>query len=271
MNREDFEFIRSIVKERIGHAPAEDKSFQVESQLLTVARRHDLDGPEELVRYLQARPEDDLIREVTELITAKETYFFRDIMPFDAFRDVVLPAVLAARAESGRLRIWSAGCGTGEEPYSIAMILREQAELLTGWACDIEATDVSAAALEKAKSGLYSQFEVQRGVPVEMLLKYFQRFSEAWQVESALRADITFCQHDLKTDDPPDGKFDVIFCRNVLIYFDETENAEILTRIRSALVDDGYLFLGATETALAATTGFIPVGARSGLYRLAPS
>ena len=137
MNREDFEFIRSMVKDRIGHAPAEDKSFQVESQLIPVARRHDLEGPEDLVHYLQARPRDDLVREVIEAITPKETYFFRDITPFDAFRDAVLPAVLAARGETGKLRIWSAGCGTGEEPYSIAMILGEEVDLLTGWTYEI--------------------------------------------------------------------------------------------------------------------------------------
>ncbi|MDP6351772.1 MAG: protein-glutamate O-methyltransferase CheR [Alphaproteobacteria bacterium] len=199
-------------------------------------------------------------------MTTNETLFFRDIRPFDQLRKVILPHLAEARAANRRIRLWSAACSTGQEPYSFAMIIKDIGELLNGWRVEIFATDLSSEALDKAKVGLYSQFEVQRGLPVTMMTRYFKRTEETWQIDSAIRAMVTFREFNLLEDFSRLGSFDAIYCRNVLIYFDKETKADILRRVRKILPDDGFLSLGGAETVLGVTDAFKPIDNERGLY-----
>ncbi len=188
---------------------------------------------------------------MVEAMTTNETFFFRDRVPFDLFRDVVLPEALARNAARRKLRIWCAAASTGQEPYSLAMLLQEAAPRLAGWQVDLVATDISTEVLEKAKLGIYSQFEVQRGLPVQWLLKYFTQSGDQWQIAPSLRAMVEFRQFNLLQGFEALGTFDVIFCRNVLIYFDAPTKSEILARFGTSLAPGGALLLGAAETVIA--------------------
>ena len=179
---------------------------------------------------------------------------------------MILPHLAEARAANRRIRLWSAACSTGQEPYSFAMIIKDIGELLNGWRVEIFATDLSSEALDKAKVGLYSQFEVQRGLPVTMMTRYFKRTEETWQIDSAIRAMVTFREFNLLEDFSRLGSFDAIYCRNVLIYFDKETKADILRRVRKILPDDGFLSLGGAETVLGVTDAFKPIDNERGLY-----
>lgn len=265
MIAEDIDFVRALVRERTGHAPGRDKAFQIESQLLTVARRHGIEDADRLVRLMQVRPSEILCRDVTEAITGKDSYFFRDIVPFDILRERLLAEIAAKRAPEVGLRVWCAACGTGEEPYSVVMSMREAAAL-DGRTWEVLATDISPQILEKAKAGLYSQFEIQRGLPIGMLLKYFHKLNAAWQVDASLRARVVFRLHDLRSDPMPTGLFDVVFCRNVLVFFSTNERTQLVDRLRDVLTKDGILILGATES-VAEGHGFTAVEGTKGVFR----
>src|SRR6202000_2248576 len=187
------------------------------------------------------------ISDVVEAMTTNETFFFRDKIPFDHLRDTILPHLLQARASRRWLRIWSAACSTGQEPYSIAMCLKEKAAQLAGWRIEIVGTDLSQEVLEKSRAGIYSQFEVQRGLPIQLLVKYFAQIGELWQLNSELRGMVQYRQLNLLQDFSSLGKFDVIFCRNVLIYFDQQTKTQIFDRIARVMEPDGMLMLGAAE------------------------
>ncbi|MGY4306427.1 chemotaxis protein methyltransferase CheR [Bradyrhizobium sp. USDA 4369] len=203
-------------------------------------------------------------------MTTNETFFFRDKIPFDHLRDYVLPALIQARASRRSLRIWSAACSTGQEPYSIAMGLREYGAALAGWRIEIVATDLSQEVLEKSKAGLYSQFEVQRGLPIQLLVKYFTQLGELWQLSADIRGMVQHRQLNLLQDFSHLGKFDVIFCRNVLIYFDQETKSAIFERMSKMLEADGTLFLGAAESVVGITDAFRPNQERRGLYQINP-
>jgi chemotaxis protein methyltransferase CheR len=211
---------------------------------------------------------ETLTSEVVEAMTTNETFFFRDKIPFDHLRETILPTLLKARANRRSLRIWSAACSTGQEPYSIAMCLKERAQELAGWRIEIIATDLSQEVLEKAKSGIYSQFEVQRGLPVQLLVKYFTQIGEHWQISPEIRGMVQHRQLNLLQDFSHLGKFDVIFCRNVLIYFDQDTKTGIFGRLAKALEPDGMLLLGAAETVVGISAAFRPHPDRRGLYLL---
>ncbi len=187
MKPDDFDFVAKLLKERSGLVLNKDKSYLLESRLMPVARRRGMKGLDELVVALR-RMEPALVKDVTEAMTTNESFFFRDTKPFDQFRDRVLPSLIKARGAKKQLRIWCAACSSGQEPYSLAIILKEMEAKMPGWRIDIVATDLSTEILEKAKSGLYSQFEVQRGMPVQLMVKYFQKKDEMWQIDSRLRA-----------------------------------------------------------------------------------
>ncbi|HEY0329148.1 MAG TPA: protein-glutamate O-methyltransferase CheR, partial [Rhodopseudomonas sp.] len=193
-------------------------------------------------------------------------FFFRDKIPFDHLRQAVLPALMQARAGRRSLRIWCAASSTGQEPYSIAMCVKEFAGL-SGWRVEIVATDLSPAVLEKCKSGIYSQFEVQRGLPIQMLVKYFKQVGEVWEIAPELRAMVQFRQLNLLHDFAQLGSFDMVFCRNVLIYFDQPTKIAIFNKIAKILEPDGYLALGAAETVVGLSDAFKPHPERRGLYR----
>ena len=200
-------------------------------------------------------------------MTTNETFFFRDKVPFDHFRDAIMPEILQARAGRKSIRIWCAAGSTGQEPYSLAMCLKEMSAALSGWRLEIIATDLSQEVLEKSKAGIYSQFEVQRGLPIQFLVKYFKQTGEFWQINADIRAMVQHRQLNLLHDFSQLGVFDVIFCRNVLIYFDQDTKINIFNRLAKVMEPDGFLVLGAAETVVGLTDVFKPFPDKRGLYR----
>ena len=248
-----------------------DKQYLVESRLLPVARKAGVAGLSELVQRLKGPNAQALAVEVVEAMMTNESFFFRDKLPFEHFRDTIIPALIAARASQRRIRIWCAAASTGQEPYSLAMCLKEMARQVAGWRIDIVATDLSTEVLEKAKAGIYSQFEVQRGLPIQLLVKYFTQVGETWQIAPEIRAMVQFRPFNLLNDFAGLGMFDVVFCRNVLIYFDQQTKVGVLDRMARTVERDGYLVLGAAETVVGLTDSFKPVADRRGLYAPNPA
>jgi chemotaxis protein methyltransferase CheR len=210
------------------------------------------------------------VTQVVEAMTTNETFFFRDKVPFDHFREVIMPELLQARANRKSVRIWCAAGSTGQEPYSLAMCLKEMNAALSGWRVEILATDLSQDVLEKSKAGIYSQFEVQRGLSIQMLVKYFKQTGELWQINADMRAMVHHRQLNLLHDFSQLGAFDVIFCRNVLIYFDQERKVNIFNRLARATEPDGFLVLGAAETVVGLTDALRPFSERRGLFRPNP-
>jgi chemotaxis protein methyltransferase CheR len=266
----DYEFLRKLLKERSGLDLSADKQYLVESRLVPLARRVGVAGIPELVQKMRSGVEV-LTTEVVEAMTTNETFFFRDKIPFDHLRETVLPALLQSRASRRSLRIWSAASSTGQEPYSIAMCLKEAAQALSGWRIEIVATDLSQEVLEKSRAGIYSQFEVQRGLPIQMLVKYFTQMGELWQLNAEIRGMVQHRQLNLLQDFSHLGRFDVIFCRNVLIYFDQETKAGIFERLSRVVEPDGMLMLGAAESVVGITDAFRPYPDRRGLYQPNPA
>jgi chemotaxis protein methyltransferase CheR len=262
----DYEYLRKLLKERSGLDLSADKQYLVESRLLPLARKASLPGISELVQKMISGA-DALTAEVVEAMTTNETFFFRDKIPFDYLRETVLPALVQARAARRALRIWCAASSTGQEPYSIAMCLKEAGPMLAGWRTEIVATDLSLGVLEKSKTGIFSQFEVQRGLPIQMLVKYFTQNGELWQLNAEIRGMVQHRQLNLLQDFSHLGMFDIIFCRNVLIYFDQPTKVNIFERIARMLEPDGVLALGAAESVVGITNAFRPYPERRGLYR----
>jgi chemotaxis protein methyltransferase CheR len=261
----DYDFLRKLLKERSGLDLSADKQYLVESRLMPLARKAGLAGIPELVQKMKSGAEA-LIVEVVEAMTTNETFFFRDKIPFDHLRDTILPTLLQSRASRKTLRIWSAAGSTGQEPYSIAMVLKERAAALSGWRIEIVATDLSQEVLEKSRAGIYSQFEVQRGLPIQLLVKYFTQIGELWQINSELRGMVQHKQLNLLKDFSHLGKFEVIFCRNVLIYFDQDTKIGIFERMAKVIEPDGMLMLGAAESVVGITDAFRPCPDKRGLY-----
>ena len=264
----DYEYLRKLLKERSGLDLSADKQYLVESRLVPLARRAGLPGVPELVLKMKSGA-DALTSDVVEAMTTNETFFFRDKIPFDHLRQTVLPELVQARASRRSLRIWCAASSTGQEPYSIAMCVKEFAGL-AGWRVEIVGTDLSQAVLEKSKAGVFSQFEVQRGLPIQMLVKYFTQVGELWQLNADIRAMVQHRQLNLLQDFSHLGTFDVIFCRNVLIYFDQDTKTGIFERLARLLEGDGVLALGAAESVVGISDVFKPYPDRRGLYRVNP-
>jgi chemotaxis protein methyltransferase CheR len=267
---QDYEYLRKLLKERSGLDLSADKQYLVESRLMPLARKAGLGGIPELAQKMKGGA-TALTSEVVEAMTTNETFFFRDKIPFDHLRETVLPALIQARAARRSIRIWCAACSTGQEPYSIAMVLKEMGAALSGWRTEIVATDLSLGVLEKSKAGLFSQFEVQRGLPIQLLVKYFTQQGELWQLNADIRAMVQHKQLNLLQDLSHLGAFDVIFCRNVLIYFDQDTKANIFNRLARMLEADGVLALGAAESVVGISDAFKPYPDRRGLYRPNPA
>jgi chemotaxis protein methyltransferase CheR len=262
----EFDYLRRLLKERSGLVLSQDKQYLVESRLMPVARRIGVDNLSTLVHNLKRQDAEPLIVDVVEAMMTNETFFFRDRIPFDHLRDTIVPALMQARAAQKRMRIWCAAASSGQEPYSLAMVLKDMSATLAGWRIDILATDLSAEVLEKAKAGLYSQFEVQRGLPIQLLIKYFTQVGDCWQLSPEIRSMVQFRPFNLLNDFGPLGTFDVVFCRNVLIYFDQDMKVVVLDRLARQIERDGYLVLGAAETVVGLTEQFKPYPDRRGLY-----
>jgi len=270
MTPQDYDFLRRFLKERSGLDLAADKQYLVESRLAPLTRRAGLAGISELVERIKMRP-DSLATDLVEAMTINETFFFRDKAPFDALCDTIVPMLTGPRAQRKMLRVWCAAGSTGQESYSIAMCFKEMATLLAGWRIEILATDLSQGVLEKAKAGIYTQFEVQRGLPIQMLMKYFKQIGELWQINPDIRAMVQHRQLNLLQGFAHLGTFDIIFCRNVLIYFDQPTKSRLFAGLAKAIEPDGVLVLGAAETVIGLSDAFRPWPEHRGLYRLTPT
>src|SRR5260221_3184802 len=215
---------------------------------------------------MRMRPDEAMIRDVVEAMTTNESFFFRDTKPFDQFKQLILPNLIKERANTKTIRIWSAASSSGQEAYSLAMILSEMGPQMAGWKIDIIGTDLSTEILARAKEGVYSQFEVQRGLPITLLVKYFQQNGDRWQISQKIRSMVQYREFNLLHDPVSLGRFDVVFCRNVLIYFDQPTKAKVLNGIAKQMPDDGYLILGGAETVLGLTDRFQLVPGQRGIY-----
>jgi chemotaxis protein methyltransferase CheR len=267
MTEADFAFLRLLLQQRSGLSLTADKRYLAESRLGILCRRRGVADIEALVRQLRLGRDPSLESAVVDAMTTNETLFFRDQTPFNLFRDLILPERLAGNAASRSLRIWCAAVSSGQEAYSLAMLIDELGDRLSGWKIEILGTDISAEILEKARAGIYSQFEIQRGLPIQMLLKHFQQVGDKWQVSQRIRSMVEFRQHNLLERNDQFGRFDVIFCRNVLIYFDVPTKVKVLEQITPRLVPDGAFLLGAAETVLGLVTKLVCDPQHRGLYR----
>ncbi|EGF91402.1 cheR methyltransferase, SAM binding domain protein [Asticcacaulis biprosthecium C19] len=265
MTPEDIDHLAALLKTRSGLILGSDKTYLIESRLAPVARREGFANVSALLTALRSKRDEKLMTVVTDAMTTNETFFFRDKAPFDQFKSDVLPALARARI-NGDIKIWCAACSTGQEPYSLAMLMDEMRMMYPRVNLDILATDISERCLEKAQAGLYTQFEVQRGLPIQMMVKHFEKIDEMWRISPKIRQSVRYKKLNLLDDLRLIGRQDVVYCRNVLIYFDLETKRKVLEQIANLLPDDGYLFLGAAETVLGITDSFKPMQGMRGLY-----
>ena len=268
MKPDEVDFLAELMRLRAGHAIDRDKTYLMESRLSPVARREGFGSIREMLGVVCQRNEDRLVWAVVEAMAAGETLFFRDRKPFQRFREDMLPALVKAR-RGQPVRVWSAGCATGQETYSLAMIVDEEAAALDGAPVEVLGSDLSSRALEKAQAGLYTQFEIQRGLPIRMLVKYFEPRDEMWALKPGLRAMPSWKRVNLNADFSALGRFDVIFCRNVAGMMEAPAARRMLEQLARALPRDGYLVLGAGEQASSACEAFRPLG--DGIYAPDPA
>ncbi|MCC7420425.1 MAG: protein-glutamate O-methyltransferase CheR [Planctomycetaceae bacterium] len=267
MTPADYDYLSAFLLESSGLALGPGKEYLLEARLIPLAQSSGMADVSELVANLRKKRDPKLASAVTEAMTTNETSFFRDKTPFDDLKQNILPALIEARKTSQRLRFWCAAASTGQEPYTILMTIREHFPQLANWRIEFIATDLCRAALDRAKEGVYTQFEVQRGLPIQYLMKYFEQTPKGWQVKKDLRDGVNYQQLNLLDDFSRLGQFDVIFCRNVLIYFQQETKKEILDRQARMLRSDGYLLLGSAETVLGISDSFRRAGAgRSSIY-----
>ena len=260
----DYEYLSTFLMKSSGLALGPGKEYLLESRLVPLAQSLGLADFEGLVNELRRGADRRLSESVTEAMTTNETLFFRDKTPFEDLKKVLLPELMAVRQAEKTLRIWCAAASTGQEPYSLIMLLRESFPSLSNWKVDFTATDISQQMLDRAQDGLYSQFEVQRGLPVTHLVKYFDQDPKGWRVKAEIRNAVRFRKLNLLDNFALLGAFDLIMCRNVLIYFDQETKKSILERMGKLLKPDGFLMLGAAETVLGVTDDFVR-------YRSCPS
>ena len=252
----DYQYLSSFLRERSGLSLGNDRQYLLKSRLEPLAQSHGLDDISALTNVLRRGSEPSLEAAVVDAMTTNETSFLRDRTPFEEFRTVILPALCEARRINRRIRIWSAACSTGQEPWSLAMLLTESLPNLSSWDIRIVATDISTRVLDRAREGVYSAIEVQRGLPAKLLVKYFEQSGSCYRVRPELHGMIEWRQLNLFDSFASLGTFDVIFCRNVLIYFEVPDKADILTRMHQQLEPDGSLLLGGAETVLGITDRF---------------
>ena len=264
LNAADYAFLADFLRRRSGLSITSEKAYLIESRLKPVASRLGFKSAADLVRRLRTADET-VARAVTDAMTTNETSFFRDKVPFDQFRDVMLPALMTARREQSRLRIWCSAASSGQEPYSLAMVIDAMPQL-AGWSIDLLASDINAEMIDRGKEGLYNQFEVLRGLPIQMLARHFHNEGGEWRLSSSIRGRVQFEVFNLLDSYERFGQFDVIFCRNVLIYFDQSMKHDVLGRLADALAPDGYLVLGAAETVLGSGKGLEPLVNARGIY-----
>ena len=266
MNSADFTFVAAFLKERSGLIITPDKMYLLETRLGAILREHELAGLSALVDALRQPGAGKLKDKVVDAMTTNETSFFRDSHPFDTLRKSLIPGLIERRTAARSLRIWSAACSTGQEPYSLAMTLKDHFPILGGWKVEIIATDISPTVLEKAREGLYSTFEVQRGMPIQMLIRHFDQTDQHWRIKPELRHNISFRSANLLDDFSSLGMFDIILCRNVLIYFDQPTKTRILHAMAKRIAPDGALLLGGAESVFGLCDAFQNLPGLRGVY-----
>lgn len=270
VSQASYQIIADLLAARTGQHLTESRRWRVVTALSGVFREHGISNVDQLVCLLdepRRRSHDrDLATEVVEALLNNETYFFRDKPTFDQIPDHILPELRRRREHSRRLSIWCAGCSTGQEVHSLAMMFEDNKDQWQGWSIDILGTDVSHKAIRSARMGLYSQFEVQRGLGVAQMLRHFEETPHGWQIHDHLRRLTRFQQHNVLSDPPARARFDLILCRNVMLYFDQGTRAQAFERLASAMALDGFLMLGAGETVVGQTRAFVPAEKRLSVY-----
>lgn len=255
-----------LLERATGQELAAGRRWRIETALGPLLKVERIDTLDQLAVRLSRAEETRLQQEVVEALLNHETSFFRDIAAFRGFADEALPAIAALRGDSRRIRVWSAGCATGQEAYSLAIELRRHSARWAGWDISILATDVSSAAVGRAREGLYGQLEIQRGLPIGDMITWFEPEGESWRAKPELRRQLSFATHNLLKPAPP-GRFDIVLCRNVLLYFPPDTRRAVLDRIAAAMPSDGLLFLGAGETVLGQSDAFVSDPNIRGFYR----
>lgn len=264
----DFALYAKLLRDKSGFSLTHAKTYLLESRVLPVATKHGCADLTALAETLRKSLNNALIYEIVEAMTTNETLFFRDDKPFKYFRSALLPLMMKNREYKKNLRIWSAACSSGQEPYSIAITMSELMQEHQGWNVEILGTDISNSVIDRARTGVYSQFEIQRGLPVPMMVKHFTRKEMDWEIHEKFRKMVRFEQFNLMQGMEKFGMFDIIFCRNVLIYFDEATKRSVLQNLSRRLAPDGYLLLGSTESAMCANDHLVMSESCAGLYSL---
>lgn len=260
--------LAGLLEARTGQQLTMSRRWRIETALSALLRERGIGTLDELITILVMGKEPSLSQLVVEALLNNETYFFRDRAPFDLLQRHALEELALRRSKSKRLRIWSAGCSTGQEVYSLAMLFAEEREKWRGWTIDILGTDVSTSCIDRARAGIYSQFEVQRGLGINQTIKWFEECADGWRAVEELRRPVRFQVHNLLEQAPHPGGFDIVLCRNVLLYLSPEKKAASFERLTGAMAEDGWLMLGAGETVIGQTRKLgADINAR-GLYRL---
>ena len=261
--------LAGLLEARTGQQLTMSRRWRIETALSALLRERNIATLDELITILVMGREPSLSQRVVEALLNNETYFFRDRAPFDMLQRHALPELAQRRAKTKRLRIWSAGCSTGQEVYSLSMLFAEEPDKWRGWSIDILGTDVSTSCIDKARNGAYTQFEVQRGLGINQMIKWFEESADGWRAVEALRKPVRFQVHNLLEPSPHPGDFDIVLCRNVLLYLSPEKKTLAFERLAGAMAEDGWLMLGAGETVIGQTSRLgADINAR-GLYRLA--
>ena len=260
--------LAGLLEARTGQQLTMSRRWRIETALSSLLRERGIATLDELITILAMGKEPALAGQVVEALLNNETYFFRDRAPFDLIARHALPVLAKKRESTRRIRIWSAGCSTGQEAYSLAMLFAEDPGAWAGWTIDILATDVSSTAIDRARNGIYTQFEVQRGLGIQQTIRWFEECDGGWRTVEALRKPIRFQVHNLLEQPPHPGGFDITLCRNVLLYLNAEKRTLAFERIASAMGPDGWLMLGAGETVIGQTRKLAADTEARGLYRL---
>ena len=261
-----FALLAKLLRDQSGLALPRDKEYLLESRLTPVARKHKFDSIDVMAQAIRGGQRRDIERDIVEAMTTNESFFFRDTGTFEIFRKTLLPGVLGAKTTNKSLRIWFAACSSGQEPYSVAMILEEERAKLAGWNIELVASDISNEMVQRCKDGLYSHFEAQRGLPIQLLAKYFDKEEQGWRIKAAVRERVKVRPFNLLESFAALGSFDFIFCRNVLIYFELATKRDILERMSRQLAREGALFLGGAETVIGVCDKFMPHAGHAGIF-----
>jgi chemotaxis protein methyltransferase CheR len=260
--------LAGLLEARTGQQLTMSRRWRIETALSSLLRERGISTLDELITILVMGKEPSLSQRVVEALLNNETYFFRDRSPFDLLQRHALPKLAQARAKTKRIRIWSAGCSTGQETYSLAMLFADEPQKWAGWTIDILGTDVSNGCVDRARAGIYSQFEVQRGLGINQMIKWFEECPDGWRAVEPLRKPVRFQVHNLLEPPPHPGDFDIVLCRNVLLYLNPEKKSLAFERIAAAMAPDGWLMLGAGETVIGQTNKLGSDVEARGLYRL---